>query len=50
MCGAALNTPEEKAELGIPPDLSAVAPVIVGMPAGETHPTARKEPRILTWK
>lgn len=47
---AALNTPEVKAELGIPTELSAIAPVIVGAPSGETPPTTRKEARILAWK
>jgi nitroreductase len=46
----ALNTPEVKAELGIPAELNAFASVIVGMPSGETPPTPRKEPRILAWK
>lgn len=47
---AALNMPEIKEKLGIPADYSAVAPIIVGVPAGETHATARKEPLILTWQ
>jgi nitroreductase len=46
----ALNTPEWKAELGIPSDMSAVAPIIVGVPSEEGAPTSRKEPRILAWK
>jgi nitroreductase len=46
----ALNTPEIKAELGIPAEFLAVAPIIVGQPSGETAPTARKEPRVLAWK
>jgi nitroreductase len=47
---AALNSPEVKAELGIPSELSAIVPVIVGVPSGETPPTTRKEARILAWK
>ena len=47
---AALNLPEVKAELGIAADFSAIAPIIVGVPSGETPLTARKEPRILLWK
>ena len=47
---AALNAPEVKAELGIPSELSAIAPVIVGVPAGETPPTTRKEAPVLAWK
>lgn len=45
----ALNTSEVKAELGIPAGLSAVAPIIVGWPRGETGPTARREPEVLVW-
>lgn len=47
---SALNSPEVKAELGIPVEVTAVAPIIVGVPAGETPQTPRKEPRILIWK
>jgi nitroreductase len=46
----ALNTPEIKSELGIPAALTAIAPIIVGVPSGETPRTARKEPEILYWK
>lgn len=46
----ALNTPEWKAELGIPADLSAIAPVIVGVPSEGGAPTSRKEPVILAWR
>lgn len=46
----ALNTPEIKAELGIPADCTAIAPIIVGVPSGETPHTTRKDPDILTWK
>ena len=46
----ALNLSEVKAELGIPAEFSAVAPMIVGVPRGETPLTPRKEPRVLTWK
>ena len=45
-----LNTPEIKAELGIPAEMSAVAPIIVGVPGDSGRATARKEPRILAWK
>jgi nitroreductase len=47
---AALNQPEVKSELGIPERYSAVAPIIVGVPSGETAATTRKEPMILSWK
>ena len=46
----ALNTSEIKAELGIPAECSAIAPIIVGVPSGETPRTTRKEPDILGWK
>jgi len=46
----ALNTPDIKAEFGIPDDLTAIAPIIVGVPSGETLPTARKEPEVVFWK
>jgi len=46
----ALNTPEIKAELRIPPECTAIAPIIVGVPNGETPRTTRKEPDILAWK
>jgi nitroreductase len=46
----ALNTPDIKAEFGIPDELTAIAPIIVGVPSGATPPTARKEPEILFWK
>jgi nitroreductase len=45
-----LNTPGIKSLLGIPSELTAVAPIIVGVPSGETERTGRKEPEILYWK
>ena len=47
---SALNTPEWKAELKIPVEMTAIAPIIVGAPAGETPPVPRKQPEIITWK
>ncbi|MFI5345973.1 MAG: nitroreductase family protein [Elusimicrobiota bacterium] len=47
---SALNLPEWKKELGVPADLTAYAPIIVGVPAGETPATGRKEPNVLCWK
>ena len=46
----ALNLAEVKAELGIPAGFTAIAPIIVGKPHGETPLTSRKEPRVLAWK
>jgi nitroreductase len=45
-----LNDPDVKAEFGIPADVVAVAPIIVGVPSGETPATTRKEPQVLIWK
>jgi nitroreductase len=47
---AALNIHKVKAELGIPDEYSAIAPIVVGVPGGETPATSRKEPLILSWK
>ena len=48
---ALLNTPEVKTELGLPPDASAVAPIVVGWPRASTTPYAvpRAEPRVVSW-
>jgi len=46
---SALNTPEWKAELKIPTEMTAIAPMIVGVPAGVTPPVPRKPPVILSW-
>ncbi len=46
----ALNTSEIKAELGIPAECTAIAPIILGVPSGETPRTTRKVPDILAWK
>jgi nitroreductase len=47
---SALNTPEWKQELEIPHEMTAIAPIIVGLPAGVTQPVLRKPPEILAWK
>jgi nitroreductase len=46
----ALNAPETKAELGIPANVTAVAPIIVGVPRGDAAPVPRRDPEILYWK
>jgi len=46
---AALNIHKIKKDLGIADDYSAIAPVVVGAPRGETPATSRKEPLILSW-
>ena len=45
-----LNNPDVKQELGIPQEVTAVAPIIVGIPRGETPATTRKPPEILSWR
>jgi len=30
--------------------MTAIAPIIVGLPAGETPPVPRKPPQVLCWK
>ena len=47
---AALNIHKVKTELGIPDEYSVIAPIVVGVPSGETPATSRKEPLILSWK
>jgi nitroreductase len=44
-----LNTPECKQDLGIPADVTAIAPIIVGTPRGPTPPVPRKPPEIVRW-
>jgi nitroreductase len=46
----ALADPELAAEIGIPPSLTPVAPIIVGVPAGTTPPSPRREPDIVAWR
>lgn len=46
----ALNSPETKSELGIPPDVEAIAPIIVGAPSGPAAEALRRDPQILCWK
>ncbi|WPC67840.1 nitroreductase family protein [Rhodoferax ferrireducens] len=47
---AALNTSEKKSELGIPVEMTAIAPIIVGTPRGETMPSPRKQPQVRAWR
>jgi nitroreductase len=46
----ALNVRDVKADLGIPAEFSAIAPVIVGVPSGPTPPISRKPPHVLSWR
>ncbi len=46
-----LNAPDVKAELKIPPAVTAVAPIVVGVPAATVvDPVSRKQPEILSWR
>ena len=45
-----LNTPEMKDALKIPADVSAIAPIIVGVPSEVSAVTSRKEPHIISWR
>jgi nitroreductase len=44
------NHPEVKAELGIPADVVAVAPIILGVPKDDAPQTPRRAPEILSWR
>ncbi|HEU4732978.1 MAG TPA: nitroreductase family protein [Kofleriaceae bacterium] len=46
----ALADPAIRTELGIPHDITPIAPIIVGHAAGEPPPAARRDPEILSWK
>jgi nitroreductase len=45
----ALNDPDVKAELRIPAEVDAIAPIIVGVPAGGLLLAARNPPVVLNW-
>lgn len=47
---SALNSPEWKEELKISNEMTAIAPIIIGWPAGSTLASVHKPPTILTWK
>ena len=44
-----LNTPEVRAELGLHPATVAIAPIVVGEPAGEPAASPRHDPVVLAW-
>lgn len=46
---AALNHPETKVELDIPAEFTAVAPITLGVSAGETSRKSRRDPVLLSW-
>lgn len=43
----AVSIPEVKSSLGIPTEFTAIAPIIIGYPNGETAPSTRKAPLML---
>jgi nitroreductase len=47
---ATLNAPKAKMALGMPADVTAIAPIVVGVQAGSAAPVARKEPEIVSWR
>ena len=42
-----LRTPQAKAELGIPPDLTPISAICLGYPAAEPEPRERAHPRVI---
>jgi nitroreductase len=46
----ALNTADMRLELAISPNLIAVAPIVVGVPAGPAEPLARPPADVIAWK
>jgi nitroreductase len=46
----ALNTLDGKAAVGLPADVTAIVPIVVGVPSGAVEPVTRREPEILSWK
>jgi nitroreductase len=47
---AALNSAEVRLDLAIPPVFSAVAPIVVGVPARPAAPLERSLPDVIAWK
>lgn len=46
----ALNTAEGKFALGISDEISAVVPIVIGVPSGTAAPAPRRDPKILCWR
>ena len=46
----ALNMPEWKRELGVPAEMTAYAPILLGYPAGSPPAATRKPPEVISWK
>ena len=47
---AYLNTEEAKQTLGIPSDYNAIAPLIIGYPAGDLPVVEKNAPEVIFWK
>lgn len=47
---SALNTPEWKKEFNLSEKMTAVVPIIIGVPAEEKPASSRKAPHIIAWK
>jgi nitroreductase len=47
---AALNSAEARLDLAIPPVFSAMAPIVVGVPARPAAPIERGAPDVIAWK
>jgi nitroreductase len=47
---ATLNAPQTKMALGIPADVTAIAPIVVGVQAGSAAPVTRAEPEVVSWR
>jgi nitroreductase len=46
----ALNTADMRLELAIPPNLTAVAPIVIGVPAEPSEPLERGPADVIAWK
>ncbi len=46
----ALEQPELKGELGIPPEVAPIAPIALGVPRGHAPYVPRHDPEILSWR
>jgi nitroreductase len=46
----ALNTPDGNLDVGLGPDVTAIAAIVVGEPAGATAAVSRRTPLIVSWK
>jgi len=45
-----LDTPEVKAELGVPAEYRVVAPLVLGRPADDPAPSERRPPELVFWR